>query len=138
MEKERPKVGIGSLVMRDGKVLIGKRIGGHGSGTCMIPGGHLEFGESFEDAAIREATEETGLTDFEIKGIVSLGNDIAFQKHYISIGVLLESLSGEPFNNEPEKAIEWQWLDPKKLPEPMFPHAEKVIKNYLTGKFYTD
>jgi 8-oxo-dGTP diphosphatase len=138
MENERPKVGIGSLVMRKGKVLIGKRIDGHGLGTFQIAGGHLEFGESFEEAAVREATEETGLTDFEVKGVVSLGNEISFGKHYISIGVLLESLSGEPYNNEPDKAIEWQWLDPKNLPEPMFPHSEKVIKNFLEGKFYTD
>ena len=138
MEKERPKVGIGSLIIKDGKVLIGKRIDGHGAGTYMIPGGHLEFGESFEECAVREATEECGLTDFEIKGLVSVGNDINYDKHYVSIGILLESKSGEPFNNEPDKAAEWNWTDPENLPEPMFPHSKKVIKNYLAGKVYTD
>jgi 8-oxo-dGTP diphosphatase len=45
---ERPKVGIGVIVYRKGKILIGKRLSHHGAGTWEIPGGHLEFGESFE------------------------------------------------------------------------------------------
>lgn len=135
---ERPKVGIGSLVMRNGKFLIGKRLDSHGAGTFMIPGGHLEYGESFEQCAVREATEECGLSDFVVKGVVSLGNDIEYGKHYISIGVLLELNEGEPYSAEPEKATEWAWYDPENLPEPMFPHSLKVIKNYLNKKIYSD
>lgn len=137
MEKERPKVGIGSLIVRDGKVLIGKRLSGHGSGNFMIPGGHLEFGESFEEAAIREATEECGLTDFVCKGVVSVSNDIAYDKHYVSIGILLDSTTGEPFNAEPKKTSDWYWCDPKALPENMFVHSKRVIENYLNNKIYS-
>lgn len=138
MEKERPKVGIGALVMRDGKVLIGKRLGGHGSGTYMIPGGHLEFGESFEDCAKRETEEECGLKDLEVKGLVSLGNNIVYEKHYVGIGILLESKVGDPYNAEPEKSCDWEWYDPENIPENMFLESKKVIKNYLAGKIYTD
>jgi len=133
--KERPKIGIGSLVVRDGKILIGKRLHGHGAGTFQIPGGHLEFGETLEECAIREATEECGLTDFEVGGVVSISNDIHYDKHYVSIGILLISKSGEPFNTK-EGEADWYWCDPKDIPKNFFPHSMKVIENYLSGKIY--
>lgn len=41
MEQERPKVGVGVIVVRDGKILVGERLDGHGKNTYMIPGGAL-------------------------------------------------------------------------------------------------
>ncbi len=135
--EERPKVGIGVVVVRGDKILIGQRLSGHGAGTFEIPGGHLEFGETFEQAALREVREETGLTDLVVRGIVSLGNDIAFNKHYVSIGVCLECASGEPSDPEPERSSDWQWYDIDKLPEPLFPHSKRVIQNWLAGTVYS-
>ena len=60
-ERELPKVGVGVIVVRDGKVLLGKRRGAHGEGSWSFPGGHLEFNELLEICAKREAKEETGL-----------------------------------------------------------------------------
>ncbi len=45
-----PQVGVGVLILRDGKVLLGRRKGSHGAGCWSAPGGHLEFGEAVEDA----------------------------------------------------------------------------------------
>jgi len=42
-----PRVGLGVLIIKDGKVLLGRRKGAHGEGTWAPPGGHLECGESF-------------------------------------------------------------------------------------------
>ncbi len=139
-QKDRPKIGIGVVVIRDGKILIGERISSHGSGTFMIPGGHLEFGESFEETAMREVEEETGLKNLKIKGVISIGNDIAYDKHYVSIGILAESLKedGEPYPAEPEKSKNWKWYDPKELPENLFLPSKKVIENWLSGKVYSD
>jgi 8-oxo-dGTP diphosphatase len=55
------RVGIGVFVWKDGKFLMGKRLGSHGSGTWSIPGGHLEFDETWQQCAVREVLEETGL-----------------------------------------------------------------------------
>ena len=138
MEKERPKIGIGVIVTRNGKILIGERISNHGSGTFMIPGGHLEYGESFEEASRREVEEEAGLKNIELKGVVSIGNDIAYDTHYISIGLLAESTDGEPWDSEPNKSRNWHWADPHDLPEPFFYHSKKAIQNWLSGTIYSD
>ncbi len=133
---ERPKVGVGIIVIRDGKILLGERLAGHGASTYQIPGGHLEFGESFEEAAKREVEEEAGLADIEIRGVVSLGNDIAYGMHYVSIGLLAESRAGEPYDAEPGKSKNWQWYDLDRLPSPIFPHSKNVIDNWRAGKIY--
>ncbi|KAK1380955.1 Geranyl diphosphate phosphohydrolase [Heracleum sosnowskyi] len=56
-----PFVGIAVFVIKGKKVLIGRRLSSVGHNTYCVPGGHLEFGESFEQCAVREVKEETGL-----------------------------------------------------------------------------
>jgi 8-oxo-dGTP diphosphatase len=70
----RPQVGVGVIIVRDGKILLGLRRS-HGAGTWALPGGHLEWGETVESCARREVKEETGL----YLGVVSQGpyaNDV--------------------------------------------------------------
>ena len=57
-----PLVGVGAVIIEDGRVLLVKR--GHPplAGEWSIPGGVLELGESLREAAVREAREETCLT----------------------------------------------------------------------------
>ena len=61
MNDQKPKVGLGVCIVKDNKVLLGKRKGSHGAGTWSFPGGHLEFQETWEKCAKREVLEETGL-----------------------------------------------------------------------------
>lgn len=138
METERPKVGVGVLVVKDGKVLIGERLASHGAGSFSIPGGHMEFGESFEDTARRELEEETGLTDIEITDLICVKNDRVYGKHFVTIGMLAKWKSGEPVAMEPEKARNWTWYAPDEIPENLFLPSGAVIKNWLQGKIYTD
>ena len=56
--KNRPSVGVAVIVVNNGKVLLGKRKGSHGSGSWAFPGGHLEMNESIEACARREVFEE--------------------------------------------------------------------------------
>lgn len=136
MEEKRPKVGIGVIVVRDGKVLLGERLASHGAGTWAIPGGHLEFGETFEECAKREVAEETGLTDVVFKDVVALINNRVYDKHFISIGVVVEWVSGEAIEAEPEKSKNWTWFAPEELPENIFIPSKDVLNSWISKKIY--
>lgn len=138
MEQERPKVGVGVIVLKDGKVLLCERLASHGAGTYSIPGGHMEFGESFEDTARREVHEETGLTDIEVAELVCVKSDRVYGKHFITIGMLAYLKSGEPRVMEPAKSANWAWYAPEELPENLFLPSKAVLANWLAGKIYTD
>jgi 8-oxo-dGTP diphosphatase len=129
---DRPKVGVGVIVIKDGKVLFGKRKNAHGEGSWSYPGGHLEYGESWEECARREVKEETGI---EIKNIRfgTVTNDIFKneQKHYITICMLADYSSGELKIMEPEKCEKWDWFEWDKLPQPLFlPTINQLKANF--------
>jgi 8-oxo-dGTP diphosphatase len=119
--KNRPQVGVGVIIIKDNKVLLGKRKNSHGEGSWSFPGGHLEFNESWKDCAVRETMEETGLTIKNIRfGAVT--NDIfqAEDKHYITIFMLADYDSGEVKVLEPEKCERWEWFEWDNLAQPLF------------------
>ncbi len=115
------RVGIGVFIFKNGKFLIGHRQGSHGEGTWALPGGHLEFGESFEQTAVREVLEENGLQIENLK-IGAVTNDIfeVENKHYVTIWMTSHWKSGEPEILEPHKCLEWRWVDFDTLPKPLF------------------
>ena len=81
-----PGVGVAVIISRDDRVLLIKRKHVHGAGTWSVPGGHLEFGETPEACAIREAKEETGV-DVTAVRFRAVTNDLfeAEGKHYITL-----------------------------------------------------
>ncbi len=126
---ERPKVGIGVIVIRENKVLMGKRLNSHGKGTWCFLGGHLEFNEELEEAARRETKEETGISIKNIR-FAAITNDIfkEEEKHYITIFMRAEYNSGEIKINEPDKIAEWEWFGWDRLPKPLFLPVANFLK----------
>ncbi|KAJ9430141.1 8-oxo-dGTP diphosphatase [Candidatus Pantoea symbiotica] len=116
-----PLVGIGVLIFRDGKLLLGQRKGSHGAGDWSAPGGHLEFGESPESCARREVLEETGLQLGELQNGAFVSDVFPeVNKHYITLLMVAQDAIGEPQLMEPEKCHGWQWFAPEDLPQPLF------------------
>jgi mutator protein MutT len=58
---KHPIIGVGAVIIKDGKILLEKRKNEPGKGKWSIPGGLVELGESVEQTVIREVREETGL-----------------------------------------------------------------------------
>ena len=121
MRQQVVKVGVGVLLFRNGRVLLGERQGAHGSGTWALPGGHLEVGESIATCARREVREETGIAVGGVRHI-AFTNDLfeTEEKHYVTLFVLAEEWRGEPMLMEPEKCRQWAWFDWDNLPSPLF------------------
>ncbi len=120
MEKQ-VKVGVGIFVFKDGKFLLLKRKGSHGGDTWSLPGGHLEFGESFAEVGARELLEETGLVAGNIQfGAVLNNHFIDVDKHYVSVWLTSDWMEGEEHITEPDKCHAVGWFDFESLPEPLF------------------
>lgn len=126
---ERPKVGIGVCVIKDNKVLYGKRKNAHGEGSWCFPGGHLEFNESIEECAIREVLEETGIHIKNIR-MGPFTNDIFKEegKHYVTLFVIVDYDYGDVKVMEPDKCEEWGWFEWDKPPQPLFISSQNLIK----------
>ncbi|WP_050905875.1 nucleotide triphosphate diphosphatase NUDT15 [Vibrio campbellii] len=123
------RVGVATIILRDGAILLGERIGSHGANTWATPGGHLELGESIEDCAKREVLEETGLIVDSIEKF-TFTNDIFEKegKHYVTLFVVASSTSGEPQVTEPDKCKQWKWCRLDDLPEPLFLPLINLLK----------
>lgn len=135
--KKRPKVGIGILVFKDKKVLLGKRKFSHGKGEYAFPGGHMEFGESFEDCAKRECREEAGIEITNVR-FLRLSNMKKYDKHYVDIGLAADWKSGEVKVMERTKISEWDWYEVDNLPKPLFGVIEQTMKALKFGKNFFD
>jgi len=95
----RPQVGVGILLVRNQKLLLVKRKYNPDAGYWSIPGGHLDLGERVEDAAEREALEETGFK-VKVTNLAGIINKIMNDKngkieyHYVLINYFVEQIEG--------------------------------------------
>jgi len=137
-ENQKTKVGVGVMIFKDDKVLLGKRKGSHGAGEYSFPGGHLEYMEGFEECAVRETLEEAGIEIKNVKFLWLKNTTFYTPKHYVHIGLIADWKSGEPEVLEPEKCEGWDWYDLNNLPKPLFKLCETTFEAYKSGRIYYD
>ena len=95
-----PLVGVGAVILDQGRVVLVKRKFPPLAGEWSIPGGRLETGETLREGVIREAREETGLTvePSELLGVYDrlLRDDAgSILYHYVLIDFLCRPVAGE-------------------------------------------
>lgn len=127
---QRPIVGVGVIILKGGKVLLGKRKSSHGAGSWSFPGGHLEFGESLENCAQREVEEEAGIKMENLR-FAAITNNIFEKenKHYLTVFMQADHASGVATLLEPEKCEQWEWFAWNNLPEPLFKPIQNLVKD---------
>ncbi len=143
--KKKVGAGLGVILIKDGKILLGKRhpdpdkadSAFRSAGEWCIPGGKLDFGETFEECAIREVLEETGIKIFDPK-IISVHNCKNEHAHFMTVGVVAKKWQGEANVMEPDEITEWKWFSLKRLPKPRYFPSFMVIENFLNKKFYIE
>jgi len=125
---QKPQVGTAIIITKDDKVLLMKRKGPHGQGTWSTPGGHLDFGETPEQCAAREAKEEVGLDVVDVR-FRAVTNDVFEEtgKHYITIW-MDGSSTGEPTMASEREISEIGWFAWDALPSPLFLPLENLVK----------
>lgn len=97
---EYPLIGVGAVIVGDGRALLIRRGQAPLMGEWSLPGGVLECGETLREAAIREAQEETGLMVevAEMLGVyerVIRSDDGRVRYHFVMIDFLCRPVSGE-------------------------------------------
>ncbi len=134
--------GIGVIILKEDRVLLGQREGSHGAGTWAFPGGKQKFGESRVECALRETDEKTGLiieliSEYPVGSTEDFFNEekraegnlkIPEPGHYSSLYMLGRHISGEPRVREKSKCLRWGWSRWEEFPEPLFPPIENLIK----------
>jgi len=125
------------LVFRkEDKILLSQRFNtGHEDGNYSMVSGHVDEGESFLDAAIREGSEEAGIEiekqDLSLAYILHVTKP---DKVYIDTFLFVNKYKGELKNMEANKCSDLSWFDIKNLPQNTIEYVKFVIKEIEEGK----
>jgi len=115
---DRPRVAVGAVVFKDGRVLLVRRGRPPAEGEWAIPGGSVEIGETLQQAAEREILEETGVEiragapcfSFDVIQTDAAGR-VRF--HYVIVDLSAEYVAGSP--RAGGDAVEAGWMGPADL-----------------------
>ena len=113
---EFPRVGVGAIVIKEGKVLMVKRAAPPNKNLWAIPGGMLELGETLQEGAEREIFEETniriraGQPTFTFD-LLERDNEGRVYFHFLIVDMAAEYLSGEI--KAASDALEANWVTPE-------------------------
>jgi len=124
---EAPRVGCGAAIVRDGRLLLVKRLRPPEAGHWNLVGGKVDFLETIEDAVRRETREEVGLE-------IALGDPLPLVQmigldgqHWVSAVYCAHVVSGEAILREPDKMSHLTWAALDDPPEPLALAARLAI-----------
>lgn len=125
MSTQNPKVGAIAVVLRDGEFLMAQRGKDPGRGLWGFPGGHVEFGETAQAAAVRELREETTVEAAALDYLTCV--DVVGQEHhYLIAAVLCAYQSGEP--QAMDDAADARWMSLEELKSGNFQLSPDVLR----------
>lgn len=117
---KKPLVGVGILIRDGDRYLLIKRAADPDKGLWSIPGGMVEIGERTQDAAIREAKEETNL-DVEVVEVLDVVDKIIrdeesrIKYHFVIVDYLAKFVGGEL--KASSDALDARWVEAKEFRE---------------------
>ncbi|CAM5313334.1 NUDIX hydrolase [Streptomyces abikoensis] len=124
----------------DGRVLLLRRAGDvYASGLLAPLGGHLEDGETLVEGALRETSEEVGVSiataDLEFCHLIhhrSLEGEARLGAVFTA-----QQWSGEPYNREPDKCSGLVWANPSQPPADCVPYSAAVLDRFCSGAMFS-
>lgn len=124
-----PGLGCGLAILREGKLLLYRRLRAPEAGSWNIVGGKIDHMERAIDSARREAQEETGLRIGTID-LLCISEQIIEdeRQHWLSLIYVTEDFDGNPRVMEPEKLPEFGWFALDALPSPLSRFAADAVK----------
>ncbi len=130
---DSPVVGVGAVVIRDGKVLLVERGVHPNKGIWAIPGGSLKLGETLQEGAEREILEETGITikagdPFYSFDFFERDDNGRIRFHYVIVDMKGDYISGDV--RGADDALSARWITPEELNDlPVSNNTLKILKS---------
>ena len=125
-------VGCGAFILNnDGQLLLHQRNKAPEKGYWSIPGGKLEWMETFENAIKREVKEECGV-DVKVEKLLGICDHIVKEdnQHWVAPSFLCKIIDGEPKIMEPKNHLDMKWFDLNDLPENVTITTKAAINAY--------
>jgi len=109
---DTPLVGVGTVTIKSGKILLVKRAFDPGAGKWSIPGGLVEVGEKLSEAAARETEEETGikvdiLELINVFDMIDPDGEGKTRYHYVLVDFLSKPVGGHERVSDEVTEIKW-------------------------------
>ncbi len=125
-----PKLAVDVLVAKDDKILLIKRKHKPFKGRFALPGGFVEYGETVEQAAVRECREETGI-EVELEGLLGVYSapDRDPRGHVISVVFFANAKKGKPVPSNETEEVGYRNLKEIENLELAFDH-ETIIEDF--------
>ena len=101
-----PRVAVGAVCIRDGRVLVVKRGRGVAVGLWSLPGGHVHFGEMLQDAVVRELREETGLHG-RVSGLCGIAERVIGEHHFVILDYWVDVDGAAPVAADDAQDVMW-------------------------------
>ncbi len=115
-----PRIEISTIVVKNGRVLLGKRQNAQGGYDWSVPRGRLNQGEIIEECALKQLADETGLKALSLhQGPWTLDSDAQTLSLFVFIDL---------FDNESALTTPFQWFDWNDLPSPLPSSFLKLIQ----------
>ncbi|MDY6776509.1 MAG: NUDIX hydrolase [Candidatus Nanohaloarchaea archaeon] len=133
MERDRHRVAADIIIEESGEVVLIKRGAEPFRGTWSLPGGHVEEGEQVEEAAVREAREETGL-EVEVEHVLGIYDEPGRDPRgpVISVAYVCRPVGGElEADTDAEKA---HWFELDDLPGELGFDHRKILDDFRDKK----
>ncbi|MFF5449242.1 NUDIX domain-containing protein [Streptomyces sp. NPDC012888] len=121
-------VGVGLVVLgTDGRLLLGQA---H-DGRWELPGGKVDPGEGFEQAASRELAEETTLRAVpEAVRVLAVQLETRSEVTRLTAAAVTEAAEGTPAVTEPHKITRWEWFAPEEIPSALYAPSAAVLRTW--------
>lgn len=130
-QPRNPFLTVDALIEIDGGIILIKRK--NPPPGWAIPGGFVDYGETLEDAVIREAKEETGLDIILVKQFHTYSEPKRDPRHHTVSTIFLATASGNPV--AADDATEVKIFTRDNLPEEIAFDHRKILEDYFNGKY---
>ena len=125
----QPRAGCGAAIVKDGKILLMRRLKAPEAGCWGLPGGKIDLYDTAADACEREIAEELGVMILAHDLLCVVDHiDREAGEHWVAPVYLATSCLGEPHNQEPAKCGGIGWFDLDDPPAPLTTAAATALR----------